>query len=238
MNLVLLFPHELASCSLPNHDGRVKHITSILKLVCGQQFQAGVLGQSLGLATILTITSSQITFDYQSVSLPTPRLPIHLLIGATRPPVMRRILKDMTTLGAMSITILHTQNSEKSYLHSSLWQDGAYKTPLYEGLEQARSVLIPTVERAFSLPEWLKKQPLADARLVLEASATSQWHPMAAANKSLTLAIGPERGFTINEVALLKEAGFTPTSMGATTLRTETSCTAAFALAAAALRLW
>jgi 16S rRNA (uracil1498-N3)-methyltransferase len=238
VNLVLFFPYELASSTLPACDGRVKHIKSVLKLSSGRTFQAGVLNQSLGLATIQTLTSTHLSFTYQPLTPSTPRLPIHMLIGATRPPVMRRILKDMTTLGAAKITILHTKNSEKSYLESSLWQNDTYKLALYEGLEQAKSVLMPTVERAFSLPNWLKNQPLTDCHLVLEANSSSQWQNIAQTNKSLTLAIGPERGFTLDEMSLLAEAGFTPISMGATILRTETSCSVAFALAAHALRLW
>lgn len=238
MNLVLIHPHELPDATFLAADSRFKHITSVLKLTLGQTFQAGVLNHSLGLATIVSLSPSCLRFTYQELAPPSPRLPIHLLIGATRPPVMRRILKDMTTLGATSITLLHTKNSEKSYLDSSLWQNENYKLALYEGLEQARSVVLPTVERAFSLPNWLKTHPTTDERLVLAAGSPSIGQSVSPQTKSLTLAIGPERGFTSDEVVLLIEAGFSPTSMGATTLRTETCCTAAFALAAHALGLW
>jgi 16S rRNA (uracil1498-N3)-methyltransferase len=58
----------------------------------------------------------------------------------------------------------------------------------------------------------------------------------AAASGETTLAIGPEGGWTEEEIALFEGAGWQSVSLGPTILRAETAAIAALAIAACTLR--
>jgi 16S rRNA (uracil1498-N3)-methyltransferase len=79
-----------------------------------------------------------------------------------------------------------------------------------------------------SSPVALERYRAADgAKVLLSPAATKKLSALATG--SLTLAAGPEAGFSQAEERLLERAGFVPASLGPRTLRTETAALAALA---------
>jgi 16S rRNA (uracil1498-N3)-methyltransferase len=103
---------------------------------------------------------------------------------------------------------------------------------------QARTTLLPRVERHHSLRRALTAAE-SQARISFdEGGVPWDTHPIHAASPSgtLWLALGPERGWSPAERALLAEQGWQPAGLGPRTLRTETAC--ALALGIAVLKGW
>jgi 16S rRNA (uracil1498-N3)-methyltransferase len=99
--------------------------------------------------------------------------------------------------------------------------------------EQCGRNRIPEVDPLIPLLDY---RTTADStRILLSPQATLKLSEAAKDSNTFILAAGPEAGFTAEEEAALVSAGFTPASLGARVLRTETAAVAALA-ALSALR--
>ena len=239
MNIVLFEPGEWER-PLPAGDVRTQHLTGILKLVPGDRFAAGEVGGSVGSLRFLGFEAGAALLgepDWNAA--PPPLTRVALLIGTPRPPTARRLLKDLTTLGAAELHFAATDLGDKSYLQSTLWKE-EFETALREGAAQARTTLLPRVERHTSLGKALHAIETAPtARVWFDEDGVS-WdtHPahQNTAQHRLWLALGPERGWSAAERERLTAHGWQPASLGPRTLRTETAC--ALALGIAVLKGW
>ena len=134
-----------------------------------------------------------------------------------------------------SVVRLNAERAEKKIAH---WQ-----SVVISACEQCGANRVPLLHPVQSLPHFLRDglQPSAvqvesaPARLLLSLQAGSMplraWSGMGSSQPVVFLS-GPEGGFSPAEEALAMEAGFTPQSLGARTLRAETAALAALALLA------
>src|SRR4030095_2815679 len=101
--------------------------------------------------------------------------------------------------------------------------DAAIRAELMLGLEQGGYTIMPTVEQRRRFKPFVEDevpQLIAGTRALVA-------HPLAttpsphAVNEPLTVAFGPEGGFTPYEIELLCAHGFEPVSLGRRALRVE-----------------
>jgi len=241
MNIVLFEPGEWTR-PLPASDVRAIHLLEILKLSPGDRFAAGETEGSIGTLEFAGFTGRDLTFARPEWT-GTPPQPsrVRLLIGTPRPPTARRLLKDLTTLGAAELHFVATDLGDKSYLMSTLWTDHEYRKNLLEGAAQTRTTVLPKVERHTGLRRAL-------TAIEAEGPSTRVWfdeggpawdsHPahLGAEAGALWLALGPERGWTEAERTLLLDRGWAVAGLGPRTLRTESAC--GLALGLAVLKGW
>ncbi len=227
MNLILFEPEEIDQ-PLPKHDPRAVHILSILKSGEGDSLRAGVVNGRKGRLTILSAEGESLRFDFAPEDEPESLYPVELVIGAPRPLVTKRLLKDLSSLGLGKLLFTRTDLSEKSYLESGLWKNGEYRRHLYEGAEQAVSTRIPEVRLFPRLEACLEALQPATRRFVLDPTRGRlriQDVPLDA--RHVALAIGPERGWTNGELDTFSRFGFEYLRLGDRILRTEAACLAA-----------
>ncbi|MFQ3621457.1 MAG: RsmE family RNA methyltransferase, partial [Spirochaetales bacterium] len=153
--------------------------------------------------------------------------PLGVLLGAMRPIVARRLLKDLTALGVDKISIVGADFSEPSYLESNLWKKGEYQRSLEEGAEQGGTTILPRVQLFSSLTDFLQDFPKRQIQLVLDPEANttllkvySVLQPLSL-SPSVWIGIGPERGWSKAELSMFEDAGFLACRMGRRVLRTE-----------------
>lgn len=160
-------------------------------------------------------------------------LRIVLLQALARGEKMDWIVQKATELGVAAIVPIHSERSEVR-----LDADRAGKR-----LAHWRSVAVAACEQSgrARLPELSQPAPLAHAlaalapaalRLVLEPDAPRTSATLAAAdagNAGVVIAIGPEGGWSPNDLAALASAGFAGLRLGPRVLRTETAGLAAIA---------
>ncbi len=227
MNLILFEPDEINE-PLPKHDPRAVHILSILKSGEGDCLKAGVVNGKRGSLTILSAEGESIRFSFAPEVESEALFPLDLVIGAPRPLVTKRLLKDLSSLGLGKLLFTRTDLGEKSYLESGLWRDGEYRRHLYEGAEQAVSTRIPEVKLFPGLEACLKMVESGSRRFVLDpvrGSLRLQNVPLDA--RPVVLAVGPERGWTDRELDTFSRFGFENVRLGDRILRTEAACLAA-----------
>jgi len=234
MNLILFEPDEVGR-ALPPDDRRTRHIRDVLKAAPGDVFKAGVLDGGIGTLRVTEVGDEGVEFELNLYeSSPRPH-PLALIIGAPRPLVTGRLLKDLTCLGAAALAFVRAELCEKSYFESHLWRNDGYREHLREGAELSGSTFLPEVKLFASLKESLEQFESAALRLVLDAGAPERLYEAhierePEPEKPAVLAVGPERGWTEAELELFEAAGFQKVNLGRRVLRTEAACLAGASL--------
>jgi RsmE family RNA methyltransferase len=236
VNLILFETHELGK-TLPRRDERTVHLLKVLHKKTGDTFEAGILGGGRGTGKIEKIgLDGSLAFSLDANESPVPRLPVRVAVGFPRPIQIRRLLRDISSLGAEAVDLFGTELGEKSYRDTKLLDDGGARAALIEGAAQSRDTTLPALSVFPRLEDWLNERPwnygtaplLVAADNVRPEGAMSRLTPTL---RPVVLAIGAERGWSDRERDLLEAAGFIRLSLGDRALRTETACVAATVIA-------
>lgn len=229
MNLLLVAEDELTGDNLAVITGRRReHILNILKLSAGDTLKAGLVNGNTGRGTIIETGPELLKIKLDLPDSPEPMLPVTLLLALPRPKMLKRILQTCAALGIARIYLINSFRVEKSYWQSPLLTDNAIHKQLLLGLEQAGSSTLPEVNLRRRFKPFVEDElpNLAAGTIKLVGQVTSDVSAPVAANKPITLAIGPEGGFIPYEIELLGDREFTAVSLGKRILRVETAVTA------------
>ena len=227
MNLILFDEGEL-DYELPYKDPRAVHISEILGLNEGDEFSAGIIGERRGRGQLLSREPGGWRIRLVPLDDSPPLHPVTLVLGCPRPPVARRILKDMSTMGVREIRVCSTDLNEKSYLTAKFWREGRWRDAAVNGAVQGGTTLIPAVRTADTLNGAMEDLPAGPEirRMALDNDSQSiSFGTLEAEFREAVLAVGPERGWSDRERVDLAARGFTPVRLGNRILRTETACT-------------
>ncbi len=212
-------------------DERAQHIRRILRLKEGDSFRAGIINSLEGTAVITAMTDEGIFFDFKAAGDTSALYSITLICGQTRPICMRRILREAVSLGAGRIILPVTDLGEKSYSSSSLYTSGGYRNILLDGAMQAgrtgvsECIVVDSADKAIDIAA-------SDVLLLMDnVVGAEKLSAMDLRGKSVTVAIGPERGWSERERRLFMENGYIPSLLGSRILRSETAVSASLAVA-------
>ena len=255
MNIVLFEEAELVS-PLPLCDPRIKHIQKILHKGVGDSFDAGIVNGAAGTAEILSVSHQGMEFRFVANGDGKPLHPVTMIIGFPRPIQLKRLLRDIASLGVSQVHLCGTELGEKSYLKATLSQPEELHAMLKDGSIQAKSTHVPQVFVHQNVASCLDFVAGNDSIRVagndsiqvagnisiqvaldnieptasLQGFLSSQFSADEAKTAGVVAAIGSERGWTVNERNLFRERGFTLCGMGERVLRTETAATTAVAI--------
>lgn len=146
---------------------------------------------------------------------------IDLVTGLCRPPSLKKILEHGTCCGVKRFHFVHCELGEKSFLDSKMLKPDNYNEQILLGLSQSHCYYqFPEVIIYRSFHEFLQNiSKLPATRFCLEKNAESGLeNPL---NNDVTIAVGPERGFTDNEIQFLNQNSFKNAVVSKTTLRVE-----------------
>ncbi|MDR1286122.1 MAG: RsmE family RNA methyltransferase [Treponema sp.] len=240
MNLILIEEHELGK-TLSRRDERTVHLVKVLHKKTGDTFDAGVVGGGRGRGRIEKINlDGSLRISLRLDEDAPARLPLRAAVGFPRPIQLRRLLRDLSSLGICAVDLLGTDLGDKNYRNTRLLEDGGARAALVEGASQSRDTTIPPVSFFAPLDQWLAGRPwekenagpaalplLIAADNVRPEGAVSRLTPT---RRPVVLAVGPERGWSDRERDILEDSGFLRLSLGERALRTETACVAAAVL--------
>jgi RsmE family RNA methyltransferase len=226
MNLLLLSPAELrgehGACV---EAARYPPRAGLWPPAPGRVLRAGLRNGALGSARVERVEDGRVHLALALAEDPPPPLPLTLVHALPRPKMLRRVLRSATELGIKRIVLLNSSRVEKSYWSSPLLAPERLESYLLTGLEQAGDSVLPEVGLRTRFRPFVEDElpSLAAGSRCLVAQPGAPAVAPRACNGALTLAIGPEGGFTGFELELLGAAGFAPVALGARTLRVETA---------------
>ena len=240
MNRILFENHEIKDGVTEISDARATHIVEILHAEIGQKLKTGELNGPVGSGTVLSIGKSnagaegaysvKIALEHKTPSL-APW--VDLILAPPRPRAMKRLLPQLAAMGVGRVFLVGAQKVEKAFWGATLLKEDVYRPLLVDGLMQAGTSAVPQIElrRNFKkfIDDELDAQFPSKNRIIAHPYAEIQPMPRSVSAGRLVLAVGPEGGWTDNEVSLLETKGFIRYSLGQRILRTDTATIALLA---------
>jgi 16S rRNA (uracil1498-N3)-methyltransferase len=229
VNLLLLKPDDFVGDNLAEISGRrFQHLKKIRKVIEGQALCAGMLNGKTGTAIVRSISRDSIQLSTQLINEAPAPVDCSVILALPRPLMLKRILQSLASLGIKDIHLIQTRAVEKSYWSSSDLEENTLDEQLVLGLEQGMDTLLPRLSLHRHFPTFCRDTlpGLSANRECLLAHPGENPPCPANITKPITLAVGPEGGFTENEVSALTDHGFHKVQMGQRILRVETAVVA------------
>jgi 16S rRNA (uracil1498-N3)-methyltransferase len=201
------------------HDPLVlRHIHETLKLAVGDSVRCTLLDLGLTIGIVKELSVAHCLLELGETK-PGGRQWFDLIVGVSRPQTSKKILEHSTTFGARRFHFFKAQLSEKSYLDSKVFE--SYDEFLCAGLSQ--SALYDRLP-AFSLEKYnpADQYKAAPQKFILDLKAEKTFSDFIFDwNQPVTLAIGPERGWTPKDIQVFHDAGFMSVKISSSILRVE-----------------
>ncbi len=229
------------------------HLGRVLRAQPGQLYELSN-GEALWLARIERAGRDAVEFALvEPLPARTPSLHVILLLAIVKFDRFEWSLEKATELGVAEIVPLAAAHSEKSLVTAAAKRAARWQKILLESAQQSRRMRPPVLHpstrpsSAFELLGARVATPSAGARLQLLLSERPEAPPLRSALEgkktapeqkaaaSALLAVGPEGGWTDEELSAARAGGFLEISLGPNILRTETAVIAALAALSYAL---
>jgi 16S rRNA (uracil1498-N3)-methyltransferase len=165
-------------------------------------------------------------------------LPLHLLLAVFKFDHMEWAIEKATELGIAHITPILARRTEKHLAQSSTKRAERWRRIALEASKQSRRTDIPEIVDPITLKQALEKEQSRTRILLSETEqATTLTGALKASpirpagHESVALAIGPEGGWTPEEMSLFIQHQWQSVTLGPRILRAETAAIAAIAIA-------
>ena len=241
MNRILFDHNEIHDGVAVFGDARAAHVLDVLHGEVGQRLKTGELDGRVGTSEIIAIGGDSesgrtvtVRVDHAEESL-APW--VDLILAPPRPRVMKRLLPQLAAMGVGRIVLVGARKVEKDFWGATLLKPENSRPLLVDGLMQAGTSAVPKIElrrnfRKFVADELDAMFP-SGARVVAHPYKTdceTRAFPLPpAADGRLLLAVGPEGGWSDDEVSMLEGKGFRRYSLGRRILRSDTATIALLA---------
>jgi 16S rRNA (uracil1498-N3)-methyltransferase len=207
------------------------HLGRVLRAEPGQLYELSD-GNSVWLGEIETAAKDRIEFSLvERIPTSTTSLDKTLLLAVVKFDAFEWAIEKATELGVNRIIPLAAARSEKGLLVAAGKRAERWKRIVFESSQQSRRVRLPIVEPA-QAPAVAFDGCKSDMRLMFSERADARSLKSVVGGRpagTVTLAIGPEGGWTEEEFTAAHKAGFEEVSLGSLILRTETAVAASLA---------
>jgi 16S rRNA (uracil1498-N3)-methyltransferase len=208
------------------------HLARTLRARVGQEFEVAC-GDQVRHATIISVADDRVDFTLGPEVAAGTATPITLLLAIFKFDRMEWAIEKCTELNVTTIVPVIARRTEKHLALAAKKRAERWRRIAREASEQSRRITPPEIADPVRLAEALNLT--AELRIVLaeterEATLRDILRPAADAS-SLALAIGPEGGWTHDELSSFQTSQWIAASLGDGILRAETAAIAALAIA-------
>lgn len=168
----------------------------------------------------------------EPIAVQEPGLHLQLLIALVKFDRFEWCLEKASELGVSEITPLTAARTDKALVAASAKRHVRWEKILLESAQQSRRLWPPKIAEAVT-PEEAYAASSAECKLLLsERSDAPAIHDVLqnVTARTAAVSIGPEGGWTDDELVLARAAGFSEASLGQLVLRTETAVLASLAI--------
>jgi 16S rRNA (uracil1498-N3)-methyltransferase len=220
------------------------HLARVLRAQPGQVYDI-VSNGFLHRAEITSVTEQQVDFTLHEELSSDAALPLHLLLAVFKFDHMEWAIEKATELGIARITPILARRTEKHLAQAALKRSERWRRIALEASKQSRRTTIPDIADPITLKPALEHETtptrillseieqLTTLTAALAESIRPTGYEPVALNPQIThaIAIGPEGGWTPEEISLFTQHQWQPVTLGPRILRAETAAIAAIAIA-------
>jgi len=221
---------------------QAEHLARVLRAQPGAQADIVTNGRVYR-ASAVSVSADEVIFDLLEEVAAEAALPITLLLAVFKFDRMEWAIEKATELGVAAVVPVIARRTEKHLAQSAEKRAERWRRLAHEAAKQSRRADIPSIEEPIALSARLQQTSNA-CRILLsenEHNATlrqrieSALAPTESELPNFEFAIGPEGGWTTEELALFEKHSWQSASLGPRILRAETAAISALAIASALL---
>lgn len=214
---------------------QAEHLARVLRAHPGQIFDV-VADGFLHRAEIVSVNEDEVVFALHEELESDAALPIHLLMAVFKFDHMEWGIEKATELGAARITPVIARRTEKHLAQAAAKRVERWRRIMREAAQQSRRSDVPGMDDPVALKVALEMVSAERKLLLAETEQENSLHAaLEGGVADVALAIGPEGGWTPEEMALFSESGWKHVTLGPRILRAETAAIAGLAVCAALL---
>jgi 16S rRNA (uracil1498-N3)-methyltransferase len=229
---------EVSGDTATLNGDNARHLAQVLRARVGEQFDIAADGR-VRLGTVTRVADERVEFalgDEVAAAESDFVRRIELLLAVFKFDRMEWAIEKATELGVARITPVIARRTDSHLASAAAKRVDRWRKIAKEAAQQSRRAVVPEIAGPVKLKTALEHFGSA-LKVVLAETERRQSlnHSLKAIelNQPIVLAVGPEGGWTPDELELFSEKGWVSASLGATILRTETAAIAALAIVAA-----
>lgn len=206
-----------------------EHLARVLRAKVGQEFDVAT-GIDLRRARVVSVSADRVEFELGDRIDAAEMNPVILLLAVFKFDRMEWAVEKCTELGVSRIIPVIARRTDTHLASAAEKRVDRWRRVAVQASEQSRRIAPPEI----ASPVKLKTALAADGLKVLLAENEDERtlpEVLQASKGSVTLAVGPEGGWTDDELKMFGDAGWVSASLGQTILRAETAAIVATALA-------
>ena len=231
-------PHLVARDLLVIEGDEFTHLTHVMRKNVGDTLR---VVDGTGIAYDAVVTSlekraARCKIHEKYVRLNEPEIDMTLAVGLLKNAAKFDFLIEKTTeLGVSSVIPLLTERTIPRHARVERWEKLALAA-----MKQSCRCMVPKVCPPMTFTNFVLATHESSLRVIFHGKANMPFHALTPDRTqhqqvpAVTICIGPEGGFSDDEVELATTAGFIPVNLGTRRLRTETAAIVSIA----ALMLW
>ena len=214
-------------------DSAGHHVSTVLRLKPGRHIQLfNGQGQSCS-ANILHCKKREVQVEIQDLIEEDRESPHHIHLGQSisKGERMEWAIQKAVELGVQEITPVLSEfcavklDANRLQKKREQWQAIAISA-----CEQSGRTRIPSIHPATSFSDWLQQFSTISLKIILDPEGNQRLTNFEYEGNDTALVIGPEGGFSKEELQLAEQCGFLRLRLGPRVLRTETASLVALSL--------
>ena len=219
---------------------QAEHLARVLRAEPGQVFDV-VANGFLHRAEVATVqqggggSKTKVQFVLHEELESEAALPVHLLLAIFRFDPMEWAIEKATELGVAKITPVLARRTDKHLAMAAPKRVERWRKIVFEAAKQSRRTDVPEIATPMALAAALETEtvPLRILLSEVEQEVSLADVLRSAREDAMALAIGPEGGWTADEMELFAANGWRGVTLGPRILRAETAAVAALAITGA-----
>jgi 16S rRNA (uracil1498-N3)-methyltransferase len=212
------------------------HLVRVLRARVGQDFDIAT-GEAVRRGRILSVENSRVEFDLGEEVSCADLAEVTLVLAVFKFDRMEWAIEKCTELGVSRIVPVVARRTDSHLAAAAPKRVERWQRIAWQASEQSRRASPPEIAAPVKVSEALTFPAIL--RIVLaESEARTLLRDVVKPNAvagGVVLAVGPEGGWTEDELQSFQKAGWISASLGSTILRAETAAMAATAVVASAL---
>ena len=210
------------------------HLIRVLRARVGQEFDIAT-GVVVRRGRIVSIAATRVELELGEAVPAASPVNVTLLLAVFKFDRMEWAIEKCTELGVARIVPVVARRTDTHLAAASAKRADRWRRLALQASEQSRRATPPEIAAAVKLKV---ATSLPGARRIVLAESENQTRlrdVLSSAEGEIFLAVGPEGGWTEDELQLFQTAGWISASLGPTVLRAETAAIAATAIVISAL---
>ena len=208
------------------------HVLHVMRMKKGNEIEV-VDNQKLFLCRVDQTNPLVISVIHEIASDVELNEDVTLLFALTKGDKIDLVLQKATELGVQKVALIQSERTVVNYEGKDLEKKALrFQKIMKEASEQCHRLIVPEFLGVFDLKK-LPKEAYSNLNYVAyekDANDTSNSFKGLEKNKSISILIGPEGGFSEKEIDALTKDGFIRTSLGKRILRAETAAICALSV--------